>query len=144
MMTRTTGGRSWGKWGGVVAVAVLGLVTLATAPRPVAPKPAPDLTLVVLSSSKTPVAGVQVVVIDNSVETVYKSAGMRSVKPGDLLVRGRTDEKGELAVEKVKASSYAYEAGDPTEQGYANGQFEVKDEKKPMRVEIVLSEPVRP
>lgn len=114
------------------------------APRPNVPQPVPDLTLVVLSASKTPAAGVQVVVIDNSVETVYKSAGMRAVKPGELLVRGRTNEKGELAVQKVKASSYAYEAGDPTEQGYANGQFEVKDDKKPMRVEIVLSAPVRP
>ncbi|MFN4244261.1 MAG: hypothetical protein ACK4PI_13615 [Tepidisphaerales bacterium] len=129
------------------AAAVLSAMVLAAGaamqsqPRP---ERVPDLTLVVLTAQKTPAVGVPVVVINNTPEIVYKSAGALSSKPGEVLVRGRTNDKGEITVQTVKAASYAYEAGDPEDHGYANGQFTVTDDKKPMRVEIVLSPPVKP
>jgi hypothetical protein len=111
--------------------------------RPSNEKPA-ELTLVILSYNKTPASGVPVVLIDNSVETVYKSAGVRplSRKPGDVVAKGTSNEKGELPVAKIKAGTYAYEVGDPEKWGYANGQIEIKDADKPKRVEITLTKPV--
>lgn len=115
----------------------------AQATRP-SEKPA-ELTIVLLSHNKSPAAGVPVVLTDNSVETVYKSTRIRllSSKPGDIVAKGRSDEKGELAITKIKAGSYAYEVGDPEKSGYANGQFEIKDSEKPKRITITLSEPVK-
>lgn len=105
----------------------------------------PELMLVLVSHNKAPAVGVPIVLIDNSVETVYKSAGARGLtrKPGDIVAKGRTNEKGELAVAKIKAGTYAYEAGDPEKWGYANGQIEIKDAEKPKRIEVVLSQPMR-
>lgn len=115
----------------------------AQATRP-SEKPA-DLTIVLLTHNKSPAVGVPVVLIDNSVETVYKSAGARLLmrKPGDVVAKGRSDEKGELPITKIKAGTYAYEVGDPEKWGYANGQIEIKDGEKPKRVTITLSEPVK-
>lgn len=127
--------------------AAAGLVAAGLAfAQPNAPRPerVPDLTLVVLTAQKTPAAGVPVIATNNTPEIVYKSVAVPGSKPGQVLVRGRTNEKGEITVQTVKAGSYAYEAGDPETHGYANGQFQVADDKKPMRVEIVLSPPVRP
>lgn len=129
------------------AAAVVSVVVVAAgAAMQSQPKPerVPDLTLVVLTAQKTPAVGVPVVVINNTPEIVYKSALQPGSKPGQVLVRGRTNDQGEIAVPVVKAGSYAYEAGDPEDHGYANGQFTVSDDKKPMRVEIVLSPPVKP
>lgn len=108
-------------------------------------KPA-ELTIVVLSAQKKPVAGVPVVLTDAAVENVFKSSRpggshrglMRA--PGEVVLKTRSNSMGEIAMPRIKEGTYAYEAGDPSQWGYANGQIEVKNNKKPLRVEIVLSE----
>lgn len=129
---------------GLLSLLGAGAANPLQATRPAA-SPPPQVTLVFLNSEKQPVAGVPVELINNTPEAVFKSAGqvpaglrLTAVKPGQIMFRGRTDEKGEAKIPKLPKGTYAYEAGHPDRWGYANGQIEIKDPKKIERIEVTL------
>jgi hypothetical protein len=110
-----------------------------------ATKPPPQVVVALLAHDGKPAVGVPIVFIDNTPEHVFKSvgAGVRTAKPGEVAARGKTNDKGEFEIAKIKKGTYAYEAGDPEKWGYANGVMKIEDEKKNVRFEYKLSEPVK-